>query len=169
MVYELERLPVVPKGSVFFSNPQIYKAFSHETVQGLCSASFLLNPHAPPGYPPKEEGAMRFLVPIIVLAALVTLSSGAGARTVAADEESSAARSTELSGSGRIGGDVTTTPQWFGGRWWKKFKRAFERFLEFIDGLIDDLRNQPGDEPKYGWRPAIEERLDAPAVWRLVV
>jgi hypothetical protein len=116
-----------------------------------------------------EEGAMRFLVPVIVLAALVTLSSGASARTVSADEGSSAARSTELSGSGRVGGNVTITPQWFGGKWWKKFKRAFERFLEFIDGLIDDLRNHPGDEPKYGWTPLLHERPDVSAVWRLVV
>lgn len=38
----------------------------------------------------------------------------------------------------------TLEPTLFG-KWWKKFKKVVQRLLDFIDGLIDDLRGQPED------------------------
>lgn len=47
----------------------------------------------------------------------------------------------------RLVGPGQAQPQLFFGKWWKKFKRILERVLDFIDGILDDLKPHNGDEP----------------------
>lgn len=84
---------------------------------------------------------MRRIVPLLLALVIGT------AAHLAASADRSAAATIPTGGGAAIQQAAdpprgTLEPTLFG-KWWKKFKKVMERLLDFIDGLIDDLRGQP--------------------------
>lgn len=108
---------------------------------------------------------MRRFVPVVLVTLLIGVAVLSASAEPVAASPAPASSGVTIAGTGRVAPPVTLEPKLFG-KWWKKFKKIMERILDFIDGLIDDIRGQPEDGSGGGTGKGMAGLISCPAAPR---